>query len=74
LNNLCRVREARGLSQEALAKMAGVSRWTIIRCEAGTSNIHLEHAKRIAQALNVTIDELLQEDSDEPLPDDPAGG
>lgn len=67
------IRKKAELTQRALADKAGVSLPSINRLEAGmTVSVPVLH--RVAVALNTTMDELLQEDSDEPLPDDPAGG
>lgn len=46
-----RCRDARGLSQEALADMAGVSRSFISEVERGTASPSLETMQKIADAL-----------------------
>ena len=54
------MREAKGLSQEKLARLADVANNTIIKIEAGKNqNPTLETLKKIAKALNVTVDELI---------------
>jgi len=63
-----RIKEFRArydLTQEALAKMVGVRRETIVFLEKGKYNPSLKLAYRIARALETTIDELfIFEDSD----------
>jgi len=53
------MREAKGLSQEKLARMADVANNTIIKIEAGKNqNPTLDTLKKIAKALGVSIDDL----------------
>lgn len=63
-----RIKEFRArydLTQEALAKVVGVRRETIVFLEKGKYNPSLKLAYRIARALETTIDELfIFEDSD----------
>jgi len=63
-----RIKEFRArhdLTQEALAKMVGVRRETIVFLEKGKYNPSLKLAYRISRCLDTTIDELfLFEDSD----------
>lgn len=57
--NLRSLREKRGLSQDRLAKLADVSNNTIIKIEQGENpNPMLETLKKIASALEVSIDDL----------------
>lgn len=57
--NLRKMREAKGLSQEKLARMADVANNTIIKIEAGKNqNPTLDTLKKIAKALGVNIDDL----------------
>jgi len=59
IKNLRKLREAKGLSQEKLARMADVANNTIIKIEAGKNqNPTLDTLKKIAKALEVSIDEL----------------
>ena len=54
------MREAKGLSQEKLARMADVANNTIIKIEAGKNqNPTLDTLKKIAKALVVSVDELI---------------
>ena len=57
--NLRKMREARGLSQEKLARLADVANNTIIKIESEKNqNPTLDTLKKIAKALGVSIDEL----------------
>lgn len=49
----------RGLSQEELAGKAGVHRTYIGMIERGEKNITLTNIKKVANALNLKIDQLL---------------
>ena len=57
--NLRRLREARGLSQQRMAAVAGVPRPTWASLETGTANPTLAVLARAAAALNVSIEELV---------------
>lgn len=57
--NLRRVRTERGLSVQALARKAGITRATLIALEAGTANPTLETLMSIAEALGVQSAVLL---------------
>jgi transcriptional regulator with XRE-family HTH domain len=64
-NNLAktvkRLREKMGISQEKLARIADVSNNTIINIEAGKQdNPTIDTVKKIANALEVSIDKLLK--------------
>ena len=53
-----RLREARGVSQEAFAQKAKVHRTTMSEIERGLSNISVDIAERIAHALDLTLSDL----------------
>lgn len=53
------LRNQRGMSQEFLAEESGLSLRTIQRIEKGESNPTGESLKRLANALNVSPDELI---------------
>ena len=53
------MREAKGLSQEKLARMSDVANNTIIKIESGKNqNPTLDTLKKIAKALEIGLDEL----------------
>lgn len=57
--NLKKLREKKGLSQDRLAKVADVANNTIIKIEQGKNmNPTLDTLKKIAKALEISIDEL----------------
>lgn len=57
--NLKRLREEAGLSQKALAEQSGVPRPTIAHLEAGQANPTLSVALKVATALGVSVDGLV---------------
>ena len=58
--NMRRLRNERGLSQEVLAREAGVDRSYLARLEAGWHFVGLEVIGKIAEALEVEPAELLK--------------
>ncbi len=58
-DNIRHLREARGLSQQQIAKIAGVPRATWTHLESGGANPTLAVLVKIANALQVRLDELL---------------
>jgi transcriptional regulator with XRE-family HTH domain len=59
-SNIAQLREARGLSQQQMAKVAGVPRATWAHLESGHANPTLAVLNRAAGALQVTIEELIR--------------
>lgn len=58
--NIARLRKATGLSQEKLARLADVANNTLIKMESGENqNPTLETLKKVAKALEVSVDELI---------------
>ena len=58
--NVRRLREARGLSQQQMARLAGIPRPTWASLEAGAANPTLSRARRARRrALSVSIEELI---------------
>ena len=58
--NIQILRKKRSLTQEALAEQVGVTRQTIAKWESGESAPDLPLAGRLAGALDVTLDELVE--------------
>lgn len=59
--NLRRLRKAKGLTQEKLARLADLTNNTIIKIEAGKNqNPTLDTLKNIAKVLEVSVDELIK--------------
>ena len=56
--NVRRIREETGLTQEALAFMAGFSRSYYTELELGKRNPSLLNIKKLADALNITVSSL----------------
>lgn len=57
------LRRNRGLSQLQLAKMCGVTQQFIQRIEKGKVTPSIKSAMKIAEALGVTVDELIREEA-----------
>ncbi|MBI2623591.1 MAG: helix-turn-helix transcriptional regulator [Candidatus Liptonbacteria bacterium] len=58
--NIERLRKAKGLSQEKLARLADVANNTLIKMESGENiNPTLETLKKVAKALEVSVDDLI---------------
>lgn len=58
--NIKRLREEQGLSQEALADLAGLHRTYVGSVEREERNISIDNIERIALALNVSPASLLE--------------
>ena len=61
LKEIRKTRKKQGLSQEQLAKMSGLSRYTIMNFETGKRDPRIKDLRKIAKALNVSIEELISE-------------
>ncbi len=69
--NLIRLRKKHSLTQADLAKISGVSRRTIALYETHESNPPIDNIEKLAKALHVSIDKLINlEFSDNKLNDD----
>ncbi len=59
--NLKKLRDKKGLSQDRLAKLADVANNTIIKIEQGENeNPTLETLRKIAKALEISVDKLIE--------------
>jgi transcriptional regulator with XRE-family HTH domain len=58
--NIQELREARGLSQQQIAQAAGIPRATWANLESGAANPTLAVLVRVAQALQVRLEELIE--------------
>ena len=59
--NIKKYREKKGISQDKLSKLAGITLHTITKIESGaTSDPRIETVKKIANALGVSVDDLLK--------------
>jgi len=68
-NRLSDFRKLRGLTQEGLADLIGITKTQVYRYEKGGAQPTLDVIKRLAVALSVTADQLIFEE-DERQPDD----
>lgn len=60
-NNIKKLREAKGLSQEKLARLANVANNTLIKMESGENkNPTLDTLKKVAKAFGVSVDDLIK--------------
>jgi transcriptional regulator with XRE-family HTH domain len=59
--NIVTLRRMRGLNQEQLAEMAGISQGHVSRAEAGDDGVTLGKLKAIAAALKVPLEDLFQD-------------
>lgn len=57
------LRQARGLSQEKLAELAGLHRTYISSIELGERNVSLKNIQALADALGVSLQELFESES-----------
>ncbi len=57
---LRRIREKRLLTQEELARLSGLTLWTISRIETGAHKPRFSTIKRLAQALGVEPEKLVE--------------
>jgi transcriptional regulator with XRE-family HTH domain len=58
--NVVQLREARGLTQQQMAKLAGIPRATWAHVESGTANPTLSVLHRVANALQVSLEEIIR--------------
>lgn len=59
MNRLKEVREAKGVSQEKLSELSGISRQTIYKIEADPEfNAKVDTIKKLADALDVSFNDI----------------
>jgi len=59
--NIKKYREKKGISQDKLSKLAGITLHTITKIESGaTPDPRIQTVKRIADALGVSVDDLIK--------------
>ena len=63
--NLVKIRTEKGMTQKIIADAVGVTPQAISNYEAGIREPSLSTAKRIATVLEVTVDQLLEDESDD---------
>lgn len=61
---LRQIRQVKGLSQEALADLAGLHRTYVGSVERSERNVSIDNMERLAKALEVDITELLRDESE----------
>jgi transcriptional regulator with XRE-family HTH domain len=59
-------REQKGLTWYRLAKLSGIPKQTLARLEQPTSNPTLDTLRRLAKALDVTVAELVEGETEKP--------
>ena len=64
-DKILKLRTQRGLSQEALAELVGVSRQSVSKWEGGSSAPDLERLKALSRVFGVRCDYLLNDELDE---------
>ncbi len=55
------IREAQGITQRALASRAGITQAALFRLESGATDPRLSTLRKLAEALNVTVADLIGE-------------
>ena len=60
ISKLATLRKAKGLSQDRLSKLSGISRVTISRIEAGKDSPTIRTLERLALGLEVPLAELIE--------------
>ena len=62
LKNLAKLRKERGLTQEGLARKANISFHTLVKIESERiKNPKIETILKLAKALNISLDHLVDE-------------
>jgi len=66
---ITKLKKLKKLSQADLATATGISKDAISKYERGDANPSVEYAKRIAEALNVSLDYLVSDDDQQEVMD-----
>ena len=72
--NLQRLRAAKGLSQEEVARALHISRQSVSKWENNAAEPGVDHLRALARLYGVTLDELLGEDGEAAPPPGDGGG
>ena len=56
---ICRARKAKGMSQAALGEATGLSRVAISNIEHGLNEVRVLNLRRLAEALDVSVGQLV---------------
>ena len=59
LTNLRQIRRERHLTQKELAEKAGIPKVSLVRYELGMTSPNVEIVRKVAVALGVTVDDLI---------------
>lgn len=61
MRNLRRIREEKGISQEKIGEVVGVTGAAVCQWESGKSHPQYQRLVKLAQYLSVSIDELIED-------------
>ena len=61
-DNIKRLREAAGMTQEQLAEIMNVTHSAVSLWESGKRSMNVKQADKLAQALGVTLNDLMREE------------
>jgi len=60
--NIKQIREDKGITQDELARVLGVTSSNISQIENGDRGLNVKKADKLAQALGVTLNDLMREE------------
>lgn len=60
--NIRRLRESKGMTQEQLAEVMNVTHGAVSLWESGKRSMNVKTADQLAQALGVTLNDLMREE------------
>ena len=61
-DNIKRLREAAGMTQEQIAEIMNVTHGAVSLWESGKRSMNVKQADKLAQALGVTLNDLMREE------------